>query len=546
MTKRLVQFSPVSPRYARVSRSAWRLHLAVCLSVTGLSADAAPVELSNPSLDEITAAPPAGLGLQHESDQPSAHVSHSERDEDVAGGTGIVVGGSEVVSEFGNEVVLADGAQQELRAANVVNTALGASASGANVLSIASGDGVGAEQGAEVSQSNRIEQAAAHRSELGRYSVADGRSTRSFSDTGSEYRLSQRYTESSVIDRSGAISVRGAEFQATVPARTIGDLVFEVQDPPPFPDIEITFLEVGQTELARVVLESPTLALGDIVWSDEKGIELKSATLTFPAIKVYLVGQDVASQGGRSISLGPVTLVDIENPVDELGAVSFAAYGSGVIETTPGGLTLHTEIDLRRILEASVGDLEAIGIPGTNINFGRVLGESLPVFDLSVSAELDPFQGLAGSFGNDELGNDAAPEVYCYPPESTTCNLIESTAETTTREQTMTESSSNVESHGSGHARSETHSQRAAVEVRDAEANIIVLEESTIDEERYDVVLVVEGAQNGMRVLNGVNASRSITGNGVNIVTGQGTAPMPVNPGPSYSQVNRIVQIGGL
>jgi len=271
---------------------------------------------------------------------------------------------------------------------------------------------------------------------------------------------------------------------------------------------------------------------------------LQSAKLTFPVfeIGVALKGEPTftsISNKPITLNVGPVTLLDIENPVDELGVLGFAAYGNGEIVTDLGSLSLETEINLKRILNAAV-NLEDIGIPGTNINLDSLLGESLPVFDFGISADLDPFGGLPDSFGS-----DAEAEMYCS--DSATCTVTVTTSDTTNSEHISTETSSSMESHSSSHTSSETFSQHAPVAVQGAEAKIVVLGESSANDERYNIVLVAEGSQNGIRVLNGVNTSNSITGNGINVFADHATAQIPVQNGSkSYSQINRITQIGGL
>jgi len=517
--------------------------IGVCLSIAGAAAQAAPRDLSNESLNAITAGDPGQslLGLQADPmDQSEIDNQGSGSNDDIVDGTGIVVDRSSATADIVIAVSLTEATQQNVRVGNLVNTAVSDSANSINVFSVSDHDSSEIAAGFTVSQSNFVKQTGALHAELARYSVADGTSTRTFSESRSEHATGERQAETRLIDRSGTISSRESRFYASVPEIKIGDLKFDVAQPPTLPDIEIPLVKIGDTEYLSVVLEGPILTLGDVVWSDEDGIELQSATLKFPTFNVFVKGKEVETINSPiTINIGPVTLLDIENPVDELGALGFAAYGNGEIETTPGMISLDMEIDLKKLL--NLDDL-SLTIPGTEISFSSLLDEILPVFEFGISAELDPFEGLADSFGS-----DTEDEVYCFPADSTTCNLIESTAESTTNEYESTETSSSTETHSSGYDRSETYSQRAPVEVRDAEAKIVVLGESSATQDRYHVVLVAEGSQNGMRVLNGTNSSNSITGNGINIVADQATARMPANNGSnSYSQSNQITQIGGL
>ena len=536
-----MQALPGAVRRAQPTFCSWSC-VAVCLSIAGAAVQAAPPDLSNESLDSITAEDPGRSLTSHQTGQPATNSQDSGSNNDIVDGAGIVVDRSSATAKFVIGVTLTDAAQQDVRAANIVNAAVSDSANGINVLSALDNNSSDEDDGFAASQSNLIEQTGAQRAELGRYSVADGASTRTFSETRSEYSFREKRSETQLIDRSGTVSLRDTEFHASVPATTLGDLVFDVAQPPKLPDIEIPLVKIGDTEYLKVVLEGPRLILGDVVWSDENGIELQSATLIFPTFKVFVKEKKVETISDEPIrvNIGPVTLLAIENPVDEFGALGFAAYGNGEIETTPGILSLTTEIDLKRIL--NLDDLPDIGIPGTEISIDSLLDAVLPVFEFGISTELDPFQGLANSFGS-----DAEDEMYCFPAESTTCNLIESTTDATSNEYVSTETSSSTESHSSGYQRSETFSLRASVEVQDAEAKIVVLGESSAKDERYHIVLVAEGSQNGMRVMNGVNTSNSITGNGINIIADQATARMPANnERNSYSQTNRITQIGGL
>ena len=418
---------------------------------------------------------------------------------------------------------------------------------GVNVLSVLDGNSSDQNNDFTISQFNTVGQTGVLQAELALYSVADGASTRTFRESRSEYALGERQSETQLIDRSGTTSAHESRFYALVPATTIGDLEFDLVQPPTLSDIEIP-LSGNNSDgdpFLKVILKAPKLTLGKVIWSDEKGIELQSATVSFGTVVVEtnVNGKTISksfSFDDGDINIGKVTLLDIENPIDEFGALGFAAYGHGEIETAPGILSLHAEISLKRILQ--LDDLPDIGIPGTNINLDNLLDTVLPVFEFDISTELDPFQGLANSFGS-----DTEDEVFCFPADSTTCNLIESTTNATSNEYISTETSSGTESHSSGYERSETLSLRASVEVQDAAAKIIVLGESSAIDERYNIVLVAEGSQNGMRILNGVNTSNSITGNGINIIADQATARMLANnESNSYSQANRITQIGGL
>lgn len=557
MAKKHIQSSPGANWRAQPVLCS-RFYIGVCLSIAGTLVQAAPLDLSNESLDAITAENPGRSLTSYQSSQPAANSRDSDSPNDIVDGTGIVVDQSSTTKKFVNKVTLTDAAQQDVRAANIVNAVVSDSASGANVFSALGDSSSDKNDGFAASQSNLIEQTGSLHAEVGRYSVADGASTRTFNETRTEYSFGQKHSETQLIDRSGSTSRRDTEFHASVPAITLGDLVFEVEQPPTLPSIEIplTGNDSNGNPYVKARLHSTKLELGDIVWSDENGIELQSARLTLPIFEIGITRYRKDKDGNRccaytdwttiidkpiSLNIGKVTLLDIENPVDELGAVGFAAYGNGEIKTTAGKLSLSAEIDLRRILNTVV-DLKKIGIPGTNINLDSLLGELLPVFDLGISADLDLFQGLARSFGS-----DVDEETYCFPADSATCKLIVSTTDTTNSENISIETSSSMESHSSGHNRSETFSQRGPVEVQDAKAKIVVLGASSAKGERYNVVLVAEGSQDGIRVLNGVNSSNSITGNGINIVADQAAARMPAHNGSiAYSQTNRIIQIGGL
>lgn len=74
----------------------------------------------------------------------------------------------------------------------------------------------------------------------------------------------------------------------------------------------------------------------------------------------------------------------------------------------------------------------------------------------------------------------------------------------------------------------------AAFELRDAQAEYIVVDESAIDVSAAYLVNLSGGAQSGLRAMNLVNAAGSAVANGVNVASHR-TGTLEVSGGPLYS-----------
>ena len=99
------------------------------------------------------------------------------------------------------------------------------------------------------------------------------------------------------------------------------------------------------------------------------------------------------------------------------------------------------------------------------------------------------------------------------------------------------------ESSSSEHSwdRATTKSVQAPFELRDAQAEYVVVDDSSIDVTATHLVNLSGGAQSGLRAMNVVNAAGSAVANGVNVATSR-SGELAVQGGPLYqlSQINEI------
>lgn len=89
-------------------------------------------------------------------------------------------------------------------------------------------------------------------------------------------------------------------------------------------------------------------------------------------------------------------------------------------------------------------------------------------------------------------------------------------------------------------SRSGSESVQAAFELRDAQAEYIVVDESTIDVTATYIVSLSGGAQSGLRAMNVVNAAGSAVANGVNVAVMKAGVLESASPVLNLSQSNII------
>ncbi len=102
-------------------------------------------------------------------------------------------------------------------------------------------------------------------------------------------------------------------------------------------------------------------------------------------------------------------------------------------------------------------------------------------------------------------------------------------------------------SQSEAHLRFEVEKRRGELKVEQGRADLVVLRNSTAEDERYSVVVIGGAAQSGLGAANAVNAATAIVGNGLNVVaTPSASRQARAGTRSTLSQRNSIRQVGGL
>ncbi|MDZ7670103.1 MAG: hypothetical protein U5Q16_12020 [Gammaproteobacteria bacterium] len=464
-------------------------------------------------------------------------------------------------------------AQHDAAALNVVNAAGGDTAQAVNVLEQpASAAALAA--GFDLGQTNRIVQLDQERAAAGRFATAGPQSYRHSTRSGSASESASAIDHMAHIDRHVTSHTTTTTFSAEVTPRRVGlfddPVVLDVPTitldqffiTPPDVDVEFSVLET----LLGTRFDLPGLNDFDLDFTRKSltGIELDLGAVTLEGSDVVLTGPSLVlpdlefdfcflnfrSCSGPLSSFTTVTLpggrVELgdfrfagANPLGDVGIdLGYAIAGDGTLSVDAGQVAFSGTIPLDLGLVEHAFD---ILVPDIGIVDQLTAEFELPGFELPVdeTLELPVPEGF-----NRRIDNEACTYgengLDCTPLDVTT-TIVDSRTHTTTEVHQRTTVSSET------FVEFDVLRKRGPLEVRAGQARMTVLRSGSAEEQRYNVVIVNDGAQHGLAALNGVNAAAAIVGNASNVTA----SPRPTIPGgpartARLGQSNRITQIGGL
>lgn len=531
---------------------------------------AQPVPLDDEALAGLTAATGAADRATLEAGPGRTAATDTGHRTYGRAGANLVVD-AEATRDARRTVRLEAGAQTGARGLNVVNAAGADVAQGVNVAELQmTGDAAFV-----AAQRNAAEQTDTSGTSLA--SLTAGvtlEQTRRASLRATSSRVSGRLAEG--IDRSVSVQRTTTRFEATVEPEEIG-----LFDEAPLIDgttvtftdaveidfgsipVEFTIGEDFPTDLFDVDIDTtidvPRLSVSDITFStgrielDGSDIVLTAPSLTIPEVTFsycFLDADDCTSEDddknyttltipGRTIGLENEIRLEDANPLGDYGfSFGYAVSGDGSVSFDAGGITVDGAfpIDVDRL-----GDLDfSLDVPHVDEIFTG-LGGALnpPPFDIGVNETFEFPQP-------DAYERQFSSEACTYTQGQQTCTPIDTTTEEQRHTERRTSDTHRTEiSADSTHERVEIERRRGTIAVHDAEAERLVLRESSLADTEYDLVIVGDGAQNRMRAVNAVNGAGAIVGNGLNAVSAPSAAPA-AGRDSRLSQSNAFEQIGGL
>ena len=519
-------------------RAALALLLAPCLLGSfAPRAGAEPVRLEDHRLDQLTAR--------------TAKVS-----------TQLVVDGAALEIVDTRSVQLQGNAQREVAAVGVSN------AGAADVVTVSNVAETGA---GALEQQNRALQEAIRQGELARYARVVG---------AREIRADRVHSETRETSRQQVDLVRNLELSMTQTVTTYDvtltpERLTLFDDPVPLFasrsfqlfDLEIQIPRVdltiagGNFQLAPILPRSISIASatfntgGVLLHGTDIIFETPSITLPsigfeicifrrgcapdtgFPLVEVVIGGGDVPIplNGGEEIR------IEDANILGQLGiSFGYAIAGSGDVTIDAGG------VEVRGTLPVGLGLLGDIGsnVDSPLINAAAVVIEFLdpPTIELPLDHTFDfPLpEGLELHFDDMACVHQTGQSApVCTPLDSTTTSV-----EVSDHTETHTEHESEI--FGRFDMASSSDSQRGEVDVQGADAEAIVLGESSLEARRYHIVRLGGGAQAQARALHAVNAANAIVGNGLNVSSLDAAGLPRPRAALDARQSNSFRQVGGL